>query len=79
MLNVYLQRHQNIWEPGTAPGQFRLPHGIYVDKQDRVWVADRENSRIQIFNAQGEFLSQWTDLSRPSDIFEGAPGESYSL
>jgi len=34
-----------------------------------VWVCDRENNRIQLFNAQGEFLSQWTDLSRPTDIF----------
>jgi len=56
-------------EPGDAPGQFRLPHSIWVDKQERVWVCDRENNRIQIFNAQGEFLNQWTDLSRPTDIF----------
>ncbi len=56
-------------EPGNALGQFRLPHFIWVDKQERVWVVDRENNRIQIFNAQGEFLSQWTDLSRPTDIF----------
>jgi len=56
-------------EPGNAPGQFRLPHSIWVDKRERVWVVDRENNRIQIFNAQGEFLSQWTDLSRPADIF----------
>jgi DNA-binding beta-propeller fold protein YncE len=56
-------------EPGTAPGQFRLPHSIWVDKQDRVWVADRENNRIQIFNTQGEFLDQWTDVNRPTDIF----------
>ena len=56
-------------EPGTAPGQFRLPHHVWVDKQDRVWVCDRANSRIQIFNAQGEFLSQWNDLNRPSAIF----------
>jgi len=56
-------------EPGNASGQFRLPHSIWVDKQERVWVVDRENNRIQIFNAQGEFLSQWTDLSRPTDIF----------
>lgn len=54
--------------PGSGPGQFRIPHFIWVDKQDRVWVADRENNRIQIFNAQGEFLDQWTDLIRPSDI-----------
>jgi len=56
-------------EPGPAPGQFRLPHSVWVDKQERVWVPDRENSRIQIFNAQGEFLSQWTDLFRPCDMF----------
>ncbi len=55
-------------EPGYATGQFRLPHFIWVDKQERVWVADRENSRIQIFNAQGEFLNQWEDLIRPTDI-----------
>jgi len=56
-------------EPGPASAQFRLPHSIRVDKQDRVWVPDRENSRIQIFNASGEFLTQWTDLFRPTDIF----------
>jgi len=56
-------------EPGDAPGQFKLPHSIWVDKQERVWVPDRENGRIQIFNAQGEFLDQWTELGRPTDIF----------
>ena len=56
-------------EPGDAPGQFKLPHSIWVDKQERVWVPDRESGRIQIFNAQGEFLDQWTELSRPTDIF----------
>jgi len=56
-------------EPGGKPGQFRLPHAIWVDKQDRVWIPDRENHRIQIFNAQGEFLNQWTDFIRPTDIF----------
>ena len=56
-------------EPGSAPGQFRCPHCVVVDKQGHVWVADRENHRIQIFNSQGEFLSQWTDFIRPNDIF----------
>jgi hypothetical protein len=55
-------------EPGYAPGQFRLPHNIWVDKQDRVWIPDRENSRIQVFNSQGKFLSQWEDVLRPTDI-----------
>ncbi len=56
-------------EPGTGPGQFRLPHNIWIDKQDRVWVPDRENSRIQVFDTSGKFLSQWTDLVRPTDVF----------
>jgi DNA-binding beta-propeller fold protein YncE len=56
-------------EPGSGTGQFRLPHNICVDIQDRVWVVDRENSRIQIFNTNGKFLTQWTDVVRPNDIF----------
>jgi len=56
-------------EPGAAPGQFRIPHSIWVDIQDRVWVVDRENSRIQIFNTRGEFLTQWIDFIRPTALF----------
>lgn len=55
-------------EPGTDSGQLRLPHGIWADKQDRVWVADRENNRIQIFDNRGKFLTQWTGFLRPTDI-----------
>ena len=55
-------------EPGPGPGQFRLPHSVRVDSHDRVWVSDRENSRIQIFNDRGVFLKQWTDLIRPTDL-----------
>jgi DNA-binding beta-propeller fold protein YncE len=56
-------------EPGSGPGQFRLPHEVRTDKEDRVWVPDRENSRIQVFDDEGRFLSQWTDLIRPTDLF----------
>ncbi len=56
-------------EPGDAPGQFRWPHAVWVDKRERVWVVDRRNDRIQIFNAKGEFLSQWTGLRYPTGIF----------
>jgi DNA-binding beta-propeller fold protein YncE len=47
---------------GTGPGQFALPHGVFVDKQDRVLVADRENHRIQIFTPDGKFITQWPDF-----------------
>ncbi|MEW6671332.1 MAG: peptidyl-alpha-hydroxyglycine alpha-amidating lyase family protein [Thermodesulfobacteriota bacterium] len=55
-------------EPGAGPGQFRLPHSVFIDKRNRVWVTDRENSRIQIFSDKGKLLNQWTDLIRPQDL-----------
>jgi sugar lactone lactonase YvrE len=55
-------------EPGPGPSQFRLPHNLWVDKWSRVWVVDRENHRIQIFREDGTFITQWTDLFRPTDV-----------
>ena len=56
--------------PGkSAPSEFHVPHGVWVHNDGRVFVADRENNRIQIFSADGEFLSQWTDMARPCDIY----------
>ena len=56
--------------PGkSAPGEFHVPHGVWVHTDERVFVADRENNRIQIFSPEGEFLSQWTGLARPCDIY----------
>ena len=65
---------QSWGEPGIDPGQFNLPHGIWVDGDGRVLVADRENDRIQIFGPTGEFLDQWTDVQRPTDIFIDGDG-----
>jgi hypothetical protein len=56
-------------EPGRGQSEFRLPHNVWVDKLDRVWVPDRENNRVQIFDSNGKFLTQWTDLVRPTDVF----------
>ncbi len=56
-------------EPGTGPGQFHVPHGIAVDRRGVVYVADRENSRLQLFSPDGEFLSEWTDIARPCQVF----------
>ncbi len=56
-------------EPGTERGQFRLPHNVWLDTKDRVWVPDRENSRVQIFDSRGVFISQWSDVVRPTDVF----------
>jgi len=45
-------------EAGQGPGQFKLPHAIAVDAQGQVYVADRANARIQVFDADGKFLRQ---------------------
>jgi DNA-binding beta-propeller fold protein YncE len=50
---------------GTAPGQFHTPHTIAVDANDRVYVGDRENNRIQIFDTDGKFTAQWTNVGAP--------------
>jgi len=47
-------------EPGDGPGQFNTPHSIAVDAQGRVYVADRGNRRIQVFDGEGTFLRQIT-------------------
>ncbi len=49
-------------EPGSGPGQFHLPHAVVVDASGWVYVSDRENDRIQIFDSDGKFLKQWTHL-----------------
>ena len=47
-------------ERGTGPGQFRLPHAIAVDRNDLIYVGDRSNRRIQVFDAEGRFLRLFT-------------------
>lgn len=44
---------------GNEAGQFEIPHGIDLDKEGNVYVADRENNRVQIFSARGEFIKEW--------------------
>ncbi len=65
-------------EPGkTAPGQFHLVHGLLVDKDGRVYVCDRENSRVQVFTADGQYITSWTDLRPPCDVVVDREGVFY--
>jgi sugar lactone lactonase YvrE len=54
---------------GTAPGEFDTPHALAMDSQGRLFVGDRNNNRIQIFDQDGNFIDQWTQFSRPSGLF----------
>jgi DNA-binding beta-propeller fold protein YncE len=70
--------HIRSWgSPGTEPGQFNLPHGVAVAADGRVLVADRENDRVQVFSPDGEFLEQWTDVQRPTNVDVDAQGRVY--
>ena len=64
-------------EPGNGPGQFHIPHGIAVDSEGRVFVCDRENDRIQIFSPDGEYLSEWRDIQRPTHLCFDSVGRAY--
>jgi len=55
--------------PGTGPGEFNIPHNICCDADGWVYVADRESHRVQVFDGNGKFETQWNNLHRPSGIF----------
>jgi DNA-binding beta-propeller fold protein YncE len=55
-------------QPGTDPGQFNVPHNICCDPDGWVYVADRENHRVQIFDGNGKFETQWNNLHRPNGM-----------
>ena len=63
-------RHLFSWgEPGTDPGCFNIPHNIATDAEGLVYVADRENHRVQTFNGQGRYQGQLNNMHRPCGLF----------
>ncbi len=56
-------------EPGSNPGQFNLVHNIVADDDGWIYVADRENHRVQVFDTDGNFETQWHNLHRPCGLF----------
>ena len=58
-----------VWgTKGNRPLQFNVPHSVAVDDRDRIYVADRENDRIQVLDSEGQFLAEWTDVDRPITV-----------
>ena len=62
---------------GYGPSEFRTLHAIALDNDGRVFVADRSNNRVQIFDQEGEFIAQWLQFGRPSGISFDAHGRIY--
>jgi len=56
-------------EPGTDPGEFNIVHNICCDGEGWVYVADRENHRVQVFDGEGKYEAQWNNLHRPCGLY----------
>ena len=56
-------------EHGSGPGQFDIVHDVWVAADDRVFVSDRQNHRIQIFTPDGEYLTEWTGFRQPCSVY----------
>lgn len=54
---------------GNGPGQFEMPHALAMDNEGRLFVADRGNNRVQIFDQNGKFIAAWSQFSRPCGVF----------
>ena len=63
--------------PGTDPGEFNIVHNIATDAAGYVYVADRENHRVQVFDSKGKYETQWVNLHRPCAIYISAEQHVY--
>lgn len=55
-------------EQGSEPGNFAVPHDLAMDSAGRLFVGDRGNNRVQVFDQQGNFLFEWEQFGRPSGL-----------
>ncbi len=62
-------------ESGTGEGQFNIAHNVCTDKDGWVYVADRENQRIQVFGRDGKFETQWKNMARPCGLYIDQSGD----
>ena len=55
-------------EPGQGPGQFNLVHSVNTDREGRVYVASREGTRLQVFDDEGNYLTEWRGPHKPNGV-----------
>ena len=54
---------------GSGPGEFSTPHALALDSAGRLFVGDRGNNRVQVFDPQFNFVAEWPQFSRPSGVY----------
>ena len=64
---------------GSGDGEFNTVHAIVVDPHGRVFVGDRENNRIQVFDADGKLLAKWTEFGAPFGLFLDTHGGRFLI
>ena len=64
---------------GTGPGQFDTPHSIVVDREGLLYVADRQNRRVQIFDADGTYIKEWAYKGLPCGLHIAADRQMYMV
>ncbi len=62
---------------GAREGEFNLPHAIYLDAKGQIYVGDRENDRVQVFDAKGKFVAQWKEGGAPYGLFLAGDGRLF--
>ena len=62
---------------GTGPGQFDIAHSIVIDSKGLVYVADRQNRRVQIFDTDGKFIKEWKYAGLPCGLYLGPDQQMY--
>jgi DNA-binding beta-propeller fold protein YncE len=71
-------RHIVSWgEVGIGPGEFQIPHNVVIDRDENVFVTDRENNRVQVFDKDGRIQDIWHDIYRPQAMCMGPDGTIY--
>jgi hypothetical protein len=64
-------------QPGSEPGHFITPHGVFIDDAGLIYISDRMNARVQIFDPRGKFVTQWCDVCAPDNICGDSAGNLY--
>jgi sugar lactone lactonase YvrE len=71
-------KHIVSWgAPGVDPGEFQVPHNVVIDENEDVYVTDRENYRLQVFDNQGNLKTIWQNIYRPQALCMDREGTIY--